>query len=255
MSKRKKAIVFGAHNDDPEYGAGGMTALLSERDWEVLYVCVAHKRRLFKKDAGTERERCYTNPAKLAEYRRQSLYSAELLGASKVFANKSDNKFYFWGDEEVRFLVDILEDFKPDIAFTHWVKDNHYEHVETAKITMLALSYCGIGCEVHAYEAGPWQSMVYFIPDFTVNITPVMGRVEESLLCYDQPSANGAGLVKEKKAAANLRGHMSGFTWGESFKVLRWPTGDPELILPKLFGRDYRWGGGTQYMWGDQYTF
>lgn len=254
MAEKKRAVVFGAHNDDPEYGAGGMTALLNELGWEILYVCVAHKCRLFKKDAGTELERLYTDPETCMRYRAQTMESARILGADKVFVNESDNKFYFWGDEEVRKLVDILEDFQPDIAFTHWMKDNHYEHVETARITMLALSY-SVSCEVYAYEAGPWQSMVYFMPDFTVNIAPVMDRVEKSLMCYDQPRANGKWLVKEKKAGANLRGHMSGYEWGESFKVLRWPTKDPELILPKLFKNNYRWGGNAQYMWGNQYEF
>ena len=65
---KKRAIVFGAHNDDPEYDAGGITALLNELGWEVLYVCVAHKRRLFKKYAGTEIERLYNNPEVCAGY-------------------------------------------------------------------------------------------------------------------------------------------------------------------------------------------
>lgn len=255
MAETKRAIVFGAHNDDPEFGAGGTTALLHDMGWEILYVCVARKRRLYKKDIGSERERLWSDPAVLEEYARQVMRSAELLGAKKVLLGKLDNSFYFWGDAEVRELVDILEDFKPDIAFTHWMKDNHYEHVETARITMLALSY-SVGCEVYAYEAGPWQSTVYFLPDFTINITPAMDRLEQSLMCYDQPTAKGNGLVKEKKAEADLRGHMSGYKWGESFKVLRWPTGrDPELILPKLFHENYKWGGSAQYMWGDQYSF
>lgn len=80
-------------------------------------------------------------------------------------------------------LRDQIEDFEPDIALIHWVRDNHFEHVESAKLEMLDLSYTPINCEVYAFEGGSWQIGVYFMPDFTINITLVMDQIEESLMC------------------------------------------------------------------------
>lgn len=256
MEKPKRLMVFGAHNDDPEYGAGGLAMYLHRLGWEIRFVVVCHKRRFSQKQADTYVGETYRNPEIMAEYLRQDLAGAAVLGADKRYVAPVDNNFYFYKEEDVTAMREMIEDFEPDLALVHWPKDNHYEHVEAAKAAMLALSYSAVNCEVHAFEAGPWQTGCFFMPDFTVNITSTMDAVEKSLLCFDQLSANGPGLVREKKVCAQYRGHMAGFEYGESYKILRFPCGDdPELILPKLLGRDFRWGGSRQYMWGNQYQF
>lgn len=257
METKKKVLVIGAHDDDPEFDAGGLVLRLRQLGWEARFICVCHRRRYSKKqmEAGSEIARTFSNPEKMREYLEQDYAAARVCGADKAFFTTPDNSFFFFDEEDVANLRDQIEDFEPDITLIHWMKDNHYEHVECAKLAVIALGHSQVKCEVYAFEAGPWQSGIYFIPDFTINITPVMEQLEESLLCYNQLSAYGPGLVKEKKAIAQLRGHMSGYEYGESYKIIRFPSGDdPELILPKLFGKDYRWSGGC-YQWGQQYLF
>jgi len=258
MELKKRLLVIGAHNDDPEFCAGGLCALLKEQGWDIRFICVSHKRRWSKKQEGSEVERTYRDPEAMARYLEQDMRSAEILGAEKMHLIPPDNTLGFcaYDEKAIRSLIDEIEDFEPDIALVHWLKDNHFEHVESAKMAMTALSYSKVDCEVHAFEAGPWQSSVYFLPDFTVDITHVMDPLNESMMVYDQITAKGENLVREKEALARLRGHMSGFRYGESYKILRFPCGnDPEMILPKLLGEKYRWGGSRQYMWGNQYMF
>lgn len=256
MDKPRRLMVFGAHNDDPEFDAGGLAEYLRRLGWEIRFVVVCHKRRCSKKQEKTYVGETYGNSEIMAEYLRQDREAAAVLGADKYYVVPPDNNFFFYREEDIAAMREMIEDFEPDIVLVHWPQDNHYEHVEAGKAAMLALSYSAVNCEVYAFEGGPWQTGCYFMPDFTVNITSTMEAVEKSLMCYDQISANGPGLVNEKQVIARYRGHMAGFEYGESYKILRFPCGDdPEMILPKLLGKDFRWGGGRQYMWGNQYQF
>ena len=151
-------------------------------------------------------------------------------------------------------LRDALEDIMPDIAFIHWPKDSHWDHVQVSRASFQALcSYTS--CEVHAFEAGPWQSMIHLIPDFLVNITPAMETIERSLAIFDQPLAHGDGLIREKRAAAQYRGYMAGFPYAEAYRIMRYPPArlGNEMMLPRLLGDAYRWGGGDQYPKGLEY--
>jgi len=253
----KRVLVIGAHNDDPEFNAGGLVARLHQLGWEARFICVSHFRRYSKKYQGTDVEKTYTDPEQIAEYLRQDHLSAEILGADKIHLyNPGNGHRTSYNQEDVFKLIDLIEEFNPDLALIHWPHDNHYEHVQSAKLAMHALSQSSCTCEVLAFEGGPWQTSVYFNPDFIVNITPVMDTLNESLSVYNQLSANGKGLVKEKKVLSEYRGYMGGFINGEAYKILRFPCGkDPEMILPKLLGKDFRWGGSRQYMFGEQYLF
>ena len=97
--------------------------------------------------------------------------------------------------------------------------------------------------------------MNHFTPDFLINITDAMPTIEKSLAVFDQPLACGAALVQEKQVAAQYRGYMAGFPYAEAYKILRFPPQrlGNELMLPKLLGQGYRWGGGDQYPFGLNY--
>lgn len=255
--QKKRLLVVGAHNDDPEFDAGGLSALLRDLDWEIRFICVTHKRRYNKSMIGSELERTYKDPVMTDRFLEEDYRAAAVLGADKIHFTEPGNGYGFYSrdEEKVYELVDQIESFNPDIVLIHWMKDNHFEHVESASLAMTALSYSKVDCEVHAFEGGPWQSGVYFLPDFIVDITSVMDRVKESLMVFNQPSASGDGLVKEKEVMARYRGYMGRFEYGEAYKIIRFPTKDPELILPRLLKEKYRWAGSLQYMWGKQYFF
>ena len=136
----------------------------------------------------------------------------------------------------------------------HWPRDNHPDHREASKACFTALCYSS-SCEIHAFEAGPLQSMVYFSPDFYVDIGDCMAKLRESLGVFQQPAAQGENLYAEKRLAAEFRGHMCGLPFAEAYKILRFPAApaDPALLLPRILGPRYRWAGTAQYPWGSQY--
>jgi hypothetical protein len=97
--------------------------------------------------------------------------------------------------------------------------------------------------------------MVYFYPDFFIDLDGCMDAVEASLRAFDQPHADGSGLFEEKETCARFRGQMAGWKYAEAYKILKFPNAPsgPELILPKLLGDNFRWAGKGFYPWGSQY--
>ena len=247
-----KAVFVGAHNDDCEYNAGGMAYLLHEKGFEIYFLKVACKRRQYKKHGNLCKS--WLDPAACEEYSRQDIEAARILGAQAEVIAGYGNDYYVASNENIQLLRDAIEKIMPDIAFIHWNKDNHWEHVEASKAAFQVLCEHA-QCEVHAFEAGPWQSMIYMQPDYLIDITSAMEKIDQSLMTFDQPSASGAGLVREKHAAAEFRGYMSGCKYAEAYKILRYPSpkAGTSLLLPNVLGDLFRWGGYDQYPAGIKY--
>ena len=251
----KTALFMGAHNDELEYCTGGLALLLFRAGWKIHFVCVARKRRIYRTAIVPESAaRTYEDPEKLRDFDEQDLRAAKMLGAEKTILGDSDDSFFEATNQSVYLIKRFVEGLQPALAFIHWPRDNHPDHVEASKACFKALSYSS-SCEMHAFEAGPFQSMVYFYPDFFVNIEGSMEKLRESLLVFRQPTASGENLYREKRIVAEFRGQMCGFPFAEAYKVLRFPSvpQDPELQLPRILGSRYRWAGSGQYPWGSQY--
>lgn len=235
-----KVMVIGAHNDECEYGIGGIAALLAEKGCDILFVnpCGAFHRDDASADAAEE-------------WIRQENRAAEVLGAKKVVFDNRREPLYRSGHEAVLQLEKIMTDFMPDILLIHWPEDNHLEHRMTAHDSYNAAclaSVHGVGIkEIYAFEAGPGQTGQYFIPDFSIEITAAMPKLRESLLCFDQPTAKGAFLYCEKEIAALYRGHVCGAQYAECLKIVKYPCGNDDFLLKSLLNEHFRWSGNGMY--------
>jgi LmbE family N-acetylglucosaminyl deacetylase len=250
MAYTNTALFIGAHNDDCEYGAGGLAYLLAKKGYKVVFLNVACK---IHADLSGDA---------FALYYRQEISAANSLGAEKIIVGDRDGGIYEYGGENIRLIKEQIERLRPDLIYIHWPKDNHIEHMEVSKCSFAAISLAAhqASCrfdnsEVFAFEAGPYQTMVYFYPDFFINVESCMDKIRESLTTFDQVSANGQGLYVEKEVSARFRGHIAGWKYAEAYKIVKFPSGarDPELLLPKILKEDFRWAGNNFYPWGRQY--
>ena len=249
----KKALFIGAHNDDCEYGGGGLAYILSQKGYKVIFLNVACKRRIYAKTPEeVKRYEVYKDANICKAYEEQEYKAASILGAEKIVIGKRDNSFYECTNENIYAIKDIAEGINPDITFIHWPKDNHPDHVEVSRASFRALCYSS-ECEIHAFEAGPNQTMLHFHPDFFINIEHCMDKLKECSMEFNQPSASGGSIYADKEAGAVYRGYLSDFKYAEAYKILRFPSEYNELMLPKLLKQDFKWMGNGQYAWGSQY--
>jgi len=255
MEHDKIALFIGAHNDDCEYGTGGMTLLLRDHGYRCVFVNVSCRRiRSTRTPHDLENYKKYSDTRLIVEYDAQELRAAAILGAKKIIMSERDDSLYICNNDNIMALKRYIEEVDPSLVFMHWPKDNHSDHAEVSKATLKALSFSAKGAEIFAFEAGPMQTMVYFYPDFYIDITGKMDQLEESFMQFCQPTANGDWLTIEKKKCALFRGHMSGYEYAEAYKIIKFPSGRGKSpILPKLLNEHFLWAGTDMYPWGSQY--
>ncbi len=240
MKMEPRILIIGAHNDECEYGLGGVTWLLTQRGCKVRYINTSG---LWHKPGHTKEES--------DEWVRQENRAAELLGADKIVLGDRELNLCETGREVSLEIEKIMLDFKPDIVFLHWPKDNHLEHRISARCAYDALCIAWVhGAKVkeaYAFEAGPNQTSDYFAPEFAIDIADAMPAIKESLMQFDQPTAKGPGLWREKEMAAHYRGYCYGMQYAEVYKLLKLPNGNDDFLLKTLLADKFRWNGNGMY--------
>jgi len=123
---RENVIVFGAHPDDGEIGAGGTIA---------AYAAMGHRAVLthFRVPGGHDdtchhtRQRRHTEAQRAAE-----ALGAELLGFGLTREEIQPSAHL------VGVIDQLLEQIQPTAIFTHWVGDSHPEHLALTRAVLAA---------------------------------------------------------------------------------------------------------------------
>ena len=219
-----RALFIGAHNDECEYGTGGLAWLLHKAGVKTLFY-----------NTSANPEPC-------------SLEAAAMLGAEKKADGMPDG-VWVCTEARVNAILRVIVEFKPHLLFLHYPKDNHPEHREVARASYLALGMApafGWMCkEVYAFEAGPDQTVQYMKPDFVVDISDVMGLLDQVYHHFGQ--SLGDQLMEEKTVGAAYRGLKQHVKYGEAYKIIKFPDGGDDLLLRKLLGERFSWFGDVYY--------
>lgn len=235
-----KALFIGAHNDDCEFNAGGVAALLKQNGCDIKFVNLASI--WHGKDIPESTRR---------EWEQQEIESAKILGAEKIQTADRYSGLYMGNDEEVKKLARFIVDYSPDICFIHWPNDNHIEHREVAKVSEKALCLAHVWGskvkEIYAFEAGSDQTSDFFKPDFFIVIDDCLEILHKSLMCYDQNTAQGPGLCHYKDMLALFRGSQCLKKYAEGFKIVKYPNGNDDFLLKGILNDYFRWSGNGMY--------
>lgn len=231
-----KVLCIGIHIDDCEVSVGGTTLLLAQQGADILYV----NPKPYLRDG-------VRNPSVDA----QSMRAAEMLSAKKIILDYDETKYYRNNERTVRALQEIICDYKPDIVFTMHPKDNHIGHVEcaiTAREALFAAAVDGIAPnEVYTYECSPNQTMLYFNPDFHINITSVEEPLKKCLMSYAAKGANGEWIWREKRVRSEYRGLVCSYPLAEGFKILKFPERNNGFLLHEALKDHFAWNGSKMY--------
>lgn len=247
-------LVIGAHLDECEFGLGGLSYKLTKLGHKVVFlntVGVDYDTTIFRGDE--EKQKIFQH---------QAMEAAEVLGVCKKVILRYPDKCFPENDfEAISDIAKIIKEINPEIVFIQWVKDNHHDHVRTAKASLEALTYINRFAggepvklnlkEIYAYEAGIDQT-VGFEPDFYINITEEIEKVFSS---YRKFKALGEEpLVEEKRVLSKFRGLQSGFQYAEALKFIG-PYAPMNLLLKEIFKEDIKPAGSFLYPWGGRNYF
>ncbi|MBC8113513.1 MAG: PIG-L family deacetylase [Candidatus Saccharimonas sp.] len=180
-----RILVIGAHPDDCEIKAGGVTALYRAAGHHVKFVSVTNG------EAGHQ----FRQPAELAPLRRTETEAvAKLMGIEYEVLNNRDGRLL--PTLEARFeMIGLIRRYQPDLILTHRPNDYHPDHRATSTLVCDA-AYMVIVPHivpevpslrvnpVIAYLSDHFQRPVPFAPTVVVDVEPVFETIIDQLVCH-----------------------------------------------------------------------
>lgn len=171
----KKALIIGAHPDDPETGCGGTMILLKKAGYEVVAVYMT-------KGQGGIQGKSHDEAAQIRM--REGKKACEILGARPIFMTQIDGNAEINKDRYVE-MREIIAAEKPDVVFTHWPIDSHPDHRVCSILTYDAWRRLDYSFELYYYEVMSGTQTQLFSPTDYVDITDVAEQKRKACYCHE----------------------------------------------------------------------
>lgn len=212
---KRKALIIGAHPDDPETGCGGTMLMLRKAGYEVVSVYMTKGEGGI---AGRSADEAAT--IRVEEARR----ACEILDARPVFMTQIDGKSEVNPDRYIE-MRQLIADENPDIVFTHWPIDSHPDHRVCSLLVYDAWRRLGYKFELYYYEVMSGTQTQLFKPTDYVDISSV--AQEKRRACYCHESQDMAPLYEKWHDRMEFfRGIENHCDRAEAFVRLRYDGGD-----------------------------
>ncbi|RIV30598.1 bacillithiol biosynthesis deacetylase BshB1 [Flagellimonas lutimaris] len=225
-------LVFGAHPDDAELGAGATIAKEVSKGKKVGIV------DLTRGELGTRGS---------AEIRdKEAAKAAEILGVA-VRENMEFADGFFVNDKEHQLeLIKIIRKYKPEIVLCNAIDDRHIDHARGSKLVSDACFLSGlIKIDTKMDGDDAWQDawrpkLVYHYiqwkslePDFIVDVTGFIEKKTEAIMAYssqfydpnsDEPETpiSSKNFTDSVNYRARDLGRIIGVEHAEGFTVERY---------------------------------
>ncbi len=173
-SKKKKALIIGAHPDDPETGCGGTMVVLKNAGYEVVSVYMT------KGEAGIPGK---THDEAAAIRKAEATAACKIMGVRPVFLTQIDGSSEV-NQERYKEMRELIDAEKPDIVFTHWPVDSHADHRVCATLVYDAWRRLGYPFELYYFEVMSGVQSQLFHPTDWVDITSTYKIKEEASFCH-----------------------------------------------------------------------
>jgi LmbE family N-acetylglucosaminyl deacetylase len=207
---RERIIVFGAHPDDGEIGAGGTIAAYAQRGHRVVMVNV-------RVPGGHDD----TNDKERERRRQEADQAARALGAELLSFGLARDAVQP-SARLVSAIDQLLADVQPTAIYTHWLGDSHPEHVALSR-TVLAAGRKN-QCSVYMYEAtlpGGISAHSFRAQKF-IDISGTIENKMTSLASYEtQLERYGHEWLEAIRGRAAHRGFQIGRRYAEAFQVVK----------------------------------
>ena len=184
--RKLRVVAVGGHPDDPESCAGGTLTLYADQGHDVVALTLTGGPPP-PADANPEEPRVKNrrNAMKMAEILKIRLdclsYSGSNSGQSKlpiVYGAASEIS----GQRYMEFTEILLDEYNPDIVFTHWPIDFHMDHRAASLLTYSAWLTSGKKFPLYYMEAELGTQTQNFYPTHYVDITAVEERTHQAWL-------------------------------------------------------------------------
>ena len=172
--KPKKALIIGAHPDDPETGCGGTMVMLRKAGWDVVSVYMT------KGEAGIKG---ISHEESAAIRTKEAIEACKVMDVRPIFLSQIDGSCIV-DAERYKEMKDVIDAEKPDIVFTHWPMDSHADHRVCYTLVFDAWRRLGYNFELYFFEVMTGIQSQLFNPTDWVDITPAAETKREATFCH-----------------------------------------------------------------------
>jgi len=218
VEKKLRVVVFGAHCDDPETGAGGLVAELTQAGHEVILAYAA----TFRGD------RTINGEPEDTVRRRESTAACAILGAKPYFF-PFDMGTLTADAATAKQFTDWLTEINPDIVLAHWPLDTHPNHQVVGALAWQAYRHEG-GWTLYYFEVLTDTQSLSFRPDVYVDIGPVQEVKKKAIDCL--VSQDPTELWRLHDAMHLARGKECGCERAEAYFLVEAKPGAALLPVP-----------------------
>lgn len=173
-SKPKKALIIGAHPDDPEGNVGGTMIRLRQAGWDVVSVYMTRGEGGIKGKSQDEAA---------AIRSQEAIEACKILDVRPVFMTQIDGNTEV-NKERYAEMQDLIALEKPDVVFTHWPIDGHPDHRVCSILVFNAWRRLNYSFELYYFETMNGTQTQYFHPTDYVDISLVAEQKHESYFCH-----------------------------------------------------------------------
>lgn len=182
-------LVFGAHPDDAELGAGATIAKEVAAGKKVGII------DLTRGELGTR------GTAEIRD--EEAAKAAEILGVV-IRDNLRFSDGFFANDQKHQLeVIQVIRKFCPDIVLCNAIEDRHIDHAKGAKLVNDACFLSGlVKIDTQAKESGmpqkPWRPKAIYhyiqwknlVPDFVVDVSGYIEKKQKAILAYSSQFYN-----------------------------------------------------------------
>lgn len=203
-------LAIGAHFDDVELGCGGaMAKHVASGDKVMVYVATESG------FANPEKKVVRSNGTAL----REGQAAMSLLGAKLRRGPFITNDVEFT-DALASDILKVVESFKADIVYTHWVGDIHHDHQVVARAS---LHSCRHVPRMLMYRSNWYHSTSDFRGNFYIDITGYWRIKEKVIRAHrSEMKRTGEAWIQFFKNEAENAGQRIGVEYAEVFEVVKW---------------------------------
>lgn len=198
--KVRNILAIGAHPDDVEIGCGG-TLMEHHEKGDNIFILTLSKGGCGG-DALVRQE--------------EALNAAEQLSARLILKDFEDTRI-----PESKELIDeierVIHSVKPDVIYTHSLHDNHQDHRNVHKCTIVAArNICNLSC----YQSP--SSTIYFEPTMFHDISRFIEKKIEVISLFSSQTQR-CGYLRQSliKSSAEYWGRYTNYRYVEPLEVIR----------------------------------
>jgi LmbE family N-acetylglucosaminyl deacetylase len=209
QSRPWQIVCVGAHPDDPESGCGGTLSRYAAAGHAVTVIYLTRGEAGISGKSHEEAAVIRTAEADAA---------CKILGAKPVFAGQIDG-----GTEVTHKAADsvakLLAEEKPDVVFTHWPIDTHFDHQAASMLTIRAYLASRPRWSLYFFEVNSGSQTLGFMPTAYVDITATRGKKKQALFAHK--SQHGEQIYRDHhEVMETFRGRELGVAAAEAFVSL-----------------------------------